>query len=85
MSTEKIFAKGFLFKRKENAPDFVVGSLSLKLSEAIPFIQEHAKGDWVNLDVVKSKGGNIYVELNTYVKPTQTTNANEDIDNSLPF
>lgn len=85
MSTEKIFAKGFLFKRKENAPDFVVGSLSLKLSEAIPFIQEHANGDWVNLDVVKSKSGNIYVELNTYVKPTQTTNANEDISSGLPF
>lgn len=28
---EKIFADGFLFKRKENAPDFVIGSQSIMI------------------------------------------------------
>ena len=35
MAEEKIFADGFLFKKKETAPDFVVGALSLKADEAV--------------------------------------------------
>ena len=29
MADEKIFADGFIFKRNENAPDWVVGSLAV--------------------------------------------------------
>lgn len=68
MSTEKIFAKGFIFKRSEKAPDFVIGSLSLKVEEAIEFMQANKKGEWLNLDVKKSKDGKYYIELNTYEK-----------------
>ena len=35
---EKVFADGFSFKRQENAPDFVVGRLSVKCDEAVAFI-----------------------------------------------
>ena len=38
MTDEKIFADGFSFKRNENAPDFVVGRLSIKVDEAIAFV-----------------------------------------------
>lgn len=72
MSTEKVFAKGFIFKRNDKAPDFVVGSLSLKSNEAIEFIKEQGK-EWVNLDVKKSKEGKFYVELNTYEKGGEVT------------
>lgn len=85
MSTEKIFAKGFSFKRNDKAPEFVIGSLSLKADDAIAFIKEHTKNGWVNLDVKKSKDGGMYVELNTYQRTTQSTNANEDINSDLPF
>ncbi len=48
---EKIFADGFSFKRNENAPDFVIGRLSLKIDDAISFMKEHEKKGWVNLNV----------------------------------
>ena len=41
--TEKVFADGFIFKRKENAPEFIVGSQSIKVDEAIAFLQLNQK------------------------------------------
>jgi len=64
--TDKVFADGFIFKRNGNAPDFVIGRLSLKASEAIAFINEHQKNGWVNLDIKKARSGNYYVELDTF-------------------
>jgi hypothetical protein len=66
MAQEKIFADGFSFKRQENAPDFVIGRLSLKVDEAIAFIKENEKKGWVNLNVKTAKSGSFYVELDTY-------------------
>jgi hypothetical protein len=63
---EKIFADGFSFKRSENAPDFVVGRLSLKVEDAIAFIREHDKRGWINLNIKTARSGNHYVELDTY-------------------
>lgn len=63
---EKIFAEGISFKRNENAPDFVIGRLSLKIEDAIPFLKENAKGGWVNLSVKQARSGNYYVELDTF-------------------
>ena len=34
MSQDKIFADGFIFKRRENAPDFVIGNISVKILES---------------------------------------------------
>jgi len=67
MSTEKIFANGFVFKRQDNAPDFVIGSLSCKSDEAIAFLKNHTKPDgWVNLSIKRSKAGKAYIELDTW-------------------
>jgi len=66
MSNETIFADGFIFKRKENAPDFVVGSQSIKVEEAIAFLQQNQKNGWVNLDIKQSKGGKYYCQLDTW-------------------
>ena len=66
MAQEKIFAEGILFKRNEKAPDYVVGNLSVKLEEAIPFLQQHAKNGWTNLSIMLSKGGKHYIQLDTY-------------------
>jgi len=63
---EKIFADGFLFKRNENAPDFVVGRMSIKVEEAIAFMKQHEKGGWVNLGVKTARSGNYYIELDTF-------------------
>ena len=95
---EKIFADGFSFKRNENAPDFVVGRLSLKCDDAIAFIKEHEKRGWLNLNVKTARSGNYYIELDTYepktegkvaqtkgdLKPSKKSKAVED-DVELPF
>lgn len=63
---EKIFADGFVFKRNENAPEFVIGRISIKCDEAISFIKEHEKSGWVNLQVKQARSGNYYIELDTF-------------------
>jgi hypothetical protein len=68
---DKKFINGIIFKKKENAPDFVIGSLSIKVEEAMASIQEHAKNGWVNLDIKKSQKGTYYVEVNEYQKDKQ--------------
>lgn len=84
MADEKVFANGFVFKRNEQAPEFVVGGLSVKVTDAIEFLNSHNKNGWVNLNIKKARGGKYYIELDTYVKQATTTNANEDLT-GLPF
>ena len=86
MAEDKIFADGFSFKRQENAPDFVVGRLSMKADDAIAFIKKNAKAGWVNLNIKTARSGNHYVELDTYepkgstsTKPTAKRESNDDI------
>lgn len=74
---ERVFADGFRFERKESAPEYVVGRLSLKIDEAVAFIKKHANANgWINLSVMIGRSGNPYVELDTY-EPTQNTEAQE--------
>ena len=69
--TEKVFADGFIFKRQENAPEFVVGSMSIKVDEAMAFLAQNESKGWVNLNVKKSKGGKFYMELDTWKPKTE--------------
>lgn len=93
---EKVFANGFIFKRNEKAPDFVIGNISIKSEDAIKFIQDHTKNGWVNLKINKSQGGKTYIELDTWeatgAKTTYTkaSDLNGDMANDfnntdLPF
>ena len=66
MENTKVFADGFIFKRNETAPEFVIGGISVKVDEATKFLSVNAKNGWVNLDVKQSKGGKYYMELNTF-------------------
>ncbi len=65
---ETIFGQGFIFKRPhDNAPAFVKGSMSVKVSEAIAFLQKYQDKDWVNLDLLASKDNTkLYFKLNTF-------------------
>lgn len=74
---EKIFADGFVFKRNEKAPDFVVGRLSIKVDDATAFIQQHEKSGWVNLNVKTARSGNFYIELDTF-NPNQKNDSAVD-------
>jgi hypothetical protein len=75
MSKERIFAEGFSFKRREDAPDFVIGRISIKVDEAIAFLKKNAKNGWVNLDAKYGRSGNPYLELDEYEPKGNATNA----------
>ena len=65
--SEKIFCDGFNFERRENAPDFIVGQLSLKANLAIPLIEQHKnERGFVNIDIKLSRSGKYYAELNQW-------------------
>ena len=72
---EKIFANGFSFKRRDNAPEFVVGRLSLKVDDAMAFVKEHMKDGWINFNVNQARSGNYYVELDTYEAKSEKATA----------
>ena len=88
MAEEKIFANGFSFKRNNNAPDFIIGKQSIKVDEAVAFLQAKQKNGWVNLEIKQAKGGNYYIELDTW-EPKETANAGgynpKSTTGDLPF
>lgn len=99
MSEEKVFADGFVFKgRNENAPEFVIGQVSVKVDEAIAFLRQHVKNGWVNLEIKQARSGSYYMELNTFEpkpkgdaepkaavsKPSKPSRKQEEEEN-LPF
>tara|TARA_R110001632_G_scaffold50941_1_gene126887 strand:- start:20209 stop:20481 length:273 start_codon:yes stop_codon:yes gene_type:complete len=82
MNTEKIFAEGFSFKRRENAPEFVIGRQSIKVDEAIAFLMANVKNGWVNLDIKLSQSGKYYMELDTWEATQKPTK--DAIPSSIP-
>ena len=64
---EKQFATGFNFERRDNAPDFVIGRLSVNAGKAMSFLQDNRnERGWVNMNILKSRNGTYYVELDTW-------------------
>lgn len=90
---DKIFADGFIVKHPHaNAPSFVKGSISVKVSEAIAFLTKHQERDWVNLDLLESRDrSKLYLSLNTFKPEAKTAPAaeaypEEDINpEDIPF
>ena len=91
------FIDGLFVKNpRENAPDFVKGSLSILVDKFIPYLKSkaNAKG-YVNIDLLVSQDGNLYAKLNDWkqsgdqVKPEpieheMAENVEINIEN-LPF
>ena len=60
------FPKGFIVKApRDNAPDFVKASISIKREELIEWLSNR-DGDWINLDVKEAKSGHWYASVNTF-------------------
>ena len=75
---EKVFVDGMIFKPKNlNAPDFIKGSLSVKVEEFPIFLKKHDNKGWVNIDIKQSQGGKIYLELNTFRPSTEVQEQND--------
>lgn len=80
---EKIFAKGFNFKRSDSAPEWLVGKVSINVPQFIEFLNANKDGDWINLKVAQGKQGNYYAELDTW-KPTAQAKAEEPQPKLIP-
>lgn len=79
--SETIFADGIFFdKPREGAPDFVKGRVSIKVEEAVKFLETHkSEKGYVSLDLLKSKeGGKLYFKLNTYKKEEKSEGGTPD-------
>ena len=78
---ETVFAKGMFVTRREEAPDFVVCSVSFSVSDFIEFMNVHVNNNgYVNVDVLmkKDKTG-MYPKLNNF-KPQKTEESKKEID-----
>ena len=65
------FANGFYFKEpQEDAPDFVLGSLSINREDAIGFLEAQTD-KWVNLAIKKSKAGKPYLSVDKWKPKTE--------------
>jgi hypothetical protein len=87
---ETIFADGLIVKKNENAPDFVLCNLSVKVDEFEKFMKQHQKNGWVNLSVLMGKSGKPYAKLDTYEpkqEAPQTPPLSQEIEDNdgMPF
>jgi len=81
----KEFVDGlFVNNPRENAPDFVKGSLSIQADKFIPYLKSkaNAKG-YVNIDLLESKEGNLYPKLNEWKPKTSNLEKPEPIERAM--
>ena len=98
MEKDNKLVPGMIFKSKHpNSPDFVLGSVSFKVEEIVPYLQANANNGWVNVDFLRAKDkedgtkGRPYFKLNDFKpEPKKTPSAPEypqsDLDpKDIPF
>jgi len=60
------FVDGLIIKKpRDNAPDFVKGSISIKREELAKWLNGQ-QGDWINLDIKESQKGTWYAQINEW-------------------
>lgn len=86
--SDKVFVDGVIFKLpRDNAPEFVKGSISIKMKDLIAFAKEHHKDGWLNVDLLVGRSGKPYTALNTWEpkKEEAKVPAVEEFEDSIPF
>ena len=81
-------------QKHENAPDFVIGKLSINVVQFREWMKAHLSAnpglDWINIDMKISREGKGYAALDTWKpgdeKPAAKKPAADDFDDKrLPF
>lgn len=84
----------YLNKRKENAPSWIKGSVSIKVEKFIEFMKTYQNNSgYINLDLKESKAGDLYLAFNDYQPKSFSTEteriASQNSDfisvDSIPF
>lgn len=71
--SEKEFPEGISVRQpNERAPDFVIANISIKRETLIAWLSARG-GEWVNLDVLKSKKGIWYCAVNNWKPRNENT------------
>jgi hypothetical protein len=89
---EQIFMEGIrCFPKRENQPDFVIGSMVITIADVLTFfntrkdlVSQYNGKDQMKLQLLKSKGGGFYLAVDTYKPSGNTVDTNQDSD-LLPF
>jgi hypothetical protein len=89
---DKKFTDGLIVKRAENAPEFVIANLSIKVDEFTKWLTDNQSNGWVNVNLLmgKPKDGKPakpYGVLDTW-KPKDEApqpSISEEINDDLPF
>lgn len=91
MENEIQFAEGVYFKKNDNAPEFIVGKLSINWEQFAKWAREERKKgeDWANLEIKQAKSGKYYIAVDTW-KPEKKENPEmessfTDTEDNLPF
>lgn len=84
MADDIVFVDGLEFERpREGAPEFIKGRISIHADRLTAFIAAHKnENGYLNVDLKKSKKGELYLQLNTYKSVKQEVP--KDIADSLP-
>lgn len=75
MTDDKAFPKGIFFNPpKEGRPEFVRGSISFKLPDAIEWLKENVNDkSYVNVDILVSREGKMYLKHNDFKPKSDLT------------
>jgi hypothetical protein len=91
MSKEKVFANGMIVKVREDAPEWAICKLSIKVEDFVEFLKENEDKGWVNLDVNVGRTGNAYASLDDWKpsndggKKTSQKKVEDDSEDDVPF
>lgn len=86
MENKKIFVDGLIVKtRRDTAPDWIKGHLSIKVQELRAFLDQYEKEEWLNVDICQSKLGKLYAQLNTFKPQPKAEEAAQDPESAIPF
>jgi len=93
--SETELARGFYFDEpKENAPNWVVGKVSINKEQFLGWLEKQTANDkgYVRLDVKRSKEGKIYASLDTWKpsgerrqEPVPAVDMDDLDDSGIPF
>jgi hypothetical protein len=84
---EKKFTDGLIVKRAENAPEFVIANLSIKVDEFTKWLTDNQSNGWVNISLMMGKSGKPYGCLDTWKPKEEAPQPSivEEINDDLPF
>ena len=69
MENNNDLVNGMYFKRPhQNSPEWVKGSVSIKTADFKEWFKLNMDKEWINIDLLESKGGKFYFKKNTFEK-----------------